>query len=192
MKDIKIVLASGSLRRKQLLKEVCTDFISETADVEELHDSSIPAAELCEHNALLKAREVATRHPDKLIIGSDTLVFFKGQPLGKPMSVLEARNTLEKLSGQFHQVCTGVAFVYNDEELNFHEVTQVEFKVISAETIKEYLGKVDVMDKAGSYAIQEHGDMLIKAIKGDYNNVVGMPLELLRMKLSAFLAEITN
>jgi len=139
--------------------------------------------ELCEHNARLKAQDVAKDHPGRVVLGADTLVYIDETPLGKPKTQVEAVATLQKLSGRAHQVCTALCLVSDETVTMFHEVTDVVFQSLSDARIREYIGKVDVMDKAGSYAIQEHGDMIIESIQGDYSNVVGLPQALVIKEL---------
>ena len=150
---------------------------------EELHDESMPLDLLCEENAKLKALSVACDHPDASVIGADTLDYIDQTPLGKPRSRQEAEATLDRLSGRTHLVCTGVCVARSGEVDSFHVITEVVFKTLSQEVIRDYMAKVDVMDKAGSYAVQEHGDMIIEQVRGDYDNVVGLPVAQLLEKL---------
>ena len=186
----KLILGSGSPRRRQLLAELGYSFEVHTADVEELHDASISLRELCEHNARLKAEEVAKRFPDDVVLGADTLVYLDEKPLGKPKSKAEALQTLLMLSGRTHCVCTGMCLVYRGESHMFSEVTEVLFKTLSEEVAQEYMAKVDVMDKAGSYGIQEHGEMIVESVEGDFSNVVGLPQALVKEKIDTAFEEM--
>lgn len=179
-----IILASGSPRRREMLAEVKLDFSVIPSPAEELHDASMPLHLLCETNAELKALAVSKLHPDAVVIGADTLVYIDGTPLGKPKTEVEAKAVLAKLSGSTHQVCTGVCIAQGDETQKFHAITEVCFKKLSEDAIDDYMSKVNVMDKAGSYAVQEHGELIISEVKGDYDNVVGLPVTLLLEKLS--------
>jgi len=181
-----LILASSSPRRKELLGELGYEFEVVCAEVEELHDASLKLRELCEHNARLKAQEVAVKHAGKLVLGADTLVYLDATPLGKPKSEKEAIQTLKSLSGRKHCVCTGLCLVKDGELKMFSEVTEVEFKDIDEQTIRDYMNKVDVMDKAGSYAIQQCGEMLVQSIEGDFSNVVGLPQELVKQEIESF------
>lgn len=185
-----LILASGSPRRKELLAELGFSFEVISSDVEELHDLSMPLRELCEHNAKLKAQDVATRNPGKVTLGADTLVYSNATPLGKPKSLEEAYATLKSLSGGVHYVCTGLCLVLNEKVEMFSEETEVHFHTLSDETIESYLSQVNVMDKAGSYAIQEQGEMIVKSIVGSYSNVVGLPQKLVKAKIQAFSASV--
>jgi septum formation protein len=124
----------------------------------------------------LKAREIAARHPDAVVIGADTLVGLDGAVLGKPRDLAEAAGMLERLAGRVHEVCTGVCLCAAGGEHAFFEVTWVQFREFGPKTIEEYAQRVHVLDKAGSYAIQEHGDMLVAKVEGSYENVVGLPV----------------
>ncbi len=166
-----------------MLAEAGLEFDVIPSPAEELHDVSMPLHLLCEANAELKAMAVAKDHPDAVVIGADTLVYIDQTPLGKPRSEAEARATLARLSGRTHQVCTGVCIAQGDKTETFHTITEVVFRDLSPELIDEYMSKVNVMDKAGSYAVQEHGDMIISEVRGDYDNVVGLPVEKLLVRL---------
>lgn len=145
---------------------------------EEIHDASMPLALLCEHNARLKAEAVAFGHPDAVVIGADTLVWIDETALGKPTSPEEARAMLRRLSGRSHHVCTGVCLCLpgGNREL-FHAITMVEFHVLDEQAIDEYLSLVHTLDKAGGYAIQEHGERIVREIRGSFSNVVGLPVD---------------
>jgi len=178
----KIILASTSPRRKELLARIITNFEVITSPGEEVHCNETPLPELCCMNAQSKASAIAGRtdHNQDIVIGADTLVYIDSTPLGKPQDREEAIATLHRLSGKTHLVCTGVCVIHDEQVHTFYETTEVTFKTLSSELILNYLEKVNVMDKAGSYAIQEHGDMLVEDITGAYSNVVGLPLDSLR------------
>lgn len=179
----RLILASGSPRRRDMLREVGLEFDVIPSPAEELHDESMALDQLCEENARLKALAVAQDYPEATVIGADTLVYVDQTPLGKPHSKEEAEATLMRLSGRTHQVCTGVCIARAGKVVSFHTITEVVFKKLSGETIKDYMSKVDVMDKAGSYAVQEHGEMIVEQVRGDYDNVVGLPVAQLLAKL---------
>lgn len=175
---MKIILASASPRRRELLAAAGIDFEVVVSPAEEIHDASIPLDRLCEENATLKAAAVAIHYPDAVVIGADTLVYIDGEPLGKPRSPEEARAMLRKLSGRAHTVCTGVCLIHpGGRHEPFHALTEVEFRELDEEAIEAYLALVDTSDKAGGYAIQEHGDRIVKEIRGSYSNVVGLPVD---------------
>lgn len=181
---MKIVLASGSPRRRELLEAAGLVFEVRPSPAEELHDESLAPDELCERNAELKARAVEA--PGAAVIGADTLVYLDDKPLGKPRSLDEARAMLRRLSGREHVVCTGVCVVGPEGVADcFHETTAVRFKDFGDEVIEAYLGRVDPLDKAGAYGIQEHGEMLVESIEGAFDNVMGLPVERLQVALGA-------
>lgn len=175
---VKLILASASPRRRELLAAAGLSFEVVVSPAEEIHDAAIPLDRLCEQNAELKAEAVAKDHPDATVIGADTLVYLPGEPLGKPTSPEEAREMLRKLSGRPHTVCTGVCLIRpgGGREL-FHALTEVEFRELDGAAIEHYLSLVHTMDKAGGYALQEHGDLIVREIRGSYSNVVGLPVD---------------
>lgn len=179
-----LVLASTSPRRRDLLERAGLAFEVVASPADEIHDPSMPPAALCEHNAALKARAVAACRPAAAVIGADTLVFLDGEPLGKPADLDAARGMLARLSGRTHQVCTGVCVVFPGGRTHcFHELTGVRFRELDAATIDAYFARVDPLDKAGSYGIQEHGEMIVESIEGAFDNVMGLPVTALRRAL---------
>jgi septum formation protein len=183
----KLILASASPRRSQLLREAGFSPVVVTADVEEAHDPSLSCEALTIANALLKARAVAAREPSAIIVGGDTLVYVDGDPLAKPATMEEGRLMLRRLSGRSHQVCTGVAIVTGQTEESFAVITHVNFKPLSDSEIEHYHSVAQVLDKAGGYGIQEHGDLIIHSIEGSYSNVMGLPMETLTPRLHSWL-----
>jgi septum formation protein len=185
-----LILASGSPRRRDLLEEAGYTFAVIPAEVEELADSRLGAEELVRRNAVLKAQEVAVRHPETLVLGSDTLVALDGEPFGKPGDLEEAFAMLTRLVGRTHSVLTGVCLVHlaEDRELLFVEETRVTFRPLGPEQIRHYLGLINPLDKAGSYAAQEHGEFIIERTEGSWTNVVGLPMERLALALAEFSA----
>lgn len=182
--DIPIILASNSPRRRELLAQAGYNFTVIPSGCNEDTDILIPKDFVMEL-AARKARDVYDNLHDKnstpfIVIGSDTVVALNGRILGKPVDYDDAYNTLNSLSGQSHNVYTGVSIIYYngmDTHIStFYENTEVTFYPMSHEEITWYLSTGDPMDKAGSYGIQTQGGLFIKEIKGDYNNVVGLPL----------------
>ena len=145
----------------------------------EIHDPALGLASLVTANARTKALTVAADHPDAIVIGADTLVWLDGHALGKPASPAEAREMLTRLAGRVHEVATGVHLVRLEprQQIEFHETTRVRFRPLGDEEISAYLARVDVLDKAGAYAMQEHGEMIIESVEGSRSNVVGLPLQ---------------
>jgi septum formation protein len=173
---MRIVLASGSPRRRELLAAAGLSFEVIASPAEEIHDAALGMAGLCEENARLKAAAVPV--PGAVVIAADTLVFIEGEPLGKPKDMAEASGMLRKLAGRTHQVCTGVCLVDAEGKFRtFHAVTDVVFRELDEAGIYEYLAKTSPLDKAGAYGIQDHGEMIVKRIVGSYENVMGLPVD---------------
>lgn len=176
---MRLILASGSPRRRELLEAAGLVFEVIPSPAEEIHDASLGMEGLCEENARLKARAVAAHHPGAIVIGADTLVFLEGKPLGKPKDLDEAAAMLRSLSGYVHDVCTGVCIIGpgKEDEVCLNAVTGVVFRKLDEETISAYLAKTSPLDKAGAYGIQDHGEMIVKRIVGSYENVMGLPVD---------------
>lgn len=182
-----LILASSSPRRHDLMRNAGLNFLVVPADVEEVHDEATPVADLTRLNAALKARWVAERHPEAWVIGADTLVSIGGVALGKPADMEEARSMLRRLAGQTHEVGTAVCLIHtaNGKCREFVERTFVTFKGLGDDEIDHYLTLINPLDKAGGYAAQEHGEVIIKSVAGDYSNVVGLPMARLLAELQA-------
>lgn len=173
-----IVLASSSPRRRELLERAGVVFEVVVSPAEEIHDATMKPHVLCELNATLKAAAVAEKRPDATVIGSDTLVFIDNLPLGKPVDLEQAREMLRRLSGRTHQVCTGVCLIYPGGGKNiFHDLTDVTFRELDEAVIEEYFSRVNPLDKAGAYGIQECGEMIVAEIRGSFENVMGLPVD---------------
>jgi len=173
------ILASGSPRRKQLLKKIIPDFKVISSDAEELKSHSGGPLTLVQENAKKKAIPVAANNPSCWVLGADTLVFYQKEILGKPKDLDEAVEMLSFLSGKTHEVATGVSLQCNEINIvkTFSETSSVTFKPISKQEIRLYFKEVNPLDKAGAYAIQTNADMIIDRFVGSYSNVVGLPLE---------------
>ncbi len=180
-----VILASASPRRRELLERAGLEFEIMHSPAEEIHDASIPPEKLCETNAALKAEAIAALRPDAAVIGADTLVFIDGEPLGKPADLDEARAMLRRLAGRVHRVCTGVCVIFPDgrREL-FHDSTEVTFRPLDGAAIDDYLAVANPLDKAGAYGIQEYGERIISGISGSFENVMGLPVEMVMEALS--------
>jgi septum formation protein len=183
-----IILASASPRRSALLRQIGLQFSVVTSDTPEIHDGELTAREIAQVNAYRKARNVAKKHPDALVLGADTLVYLETLLMGKPGSLEHAYEMLEQLQGRTHEVVTAVCLLNlrNHRQRIFTEVTNVTFRPLDAVTIRRYLTKVNPLDKAGAYAIQEEGDLIVEKIAGSYTNVVGLPVERLQTELRAW------
>lgn len=177
----KIILASASPRRKELLRQIGIPFEVRVSHVEEKINDTQPQA-VVESLARQKAEAVFAASPEDtvLVIGADTIVVLDGRILGKPRTEEEATEMLSSLSGRSHEVYTGVCFLYrqNGEKKQkvFHEETKVTFYPMTKQETEAYVSTKDCMDKAGSYGIQGPAAAFIKGICGDYNNVVGLPV----------------
>ena len=172
-----LVLASGSPRRRDLLTRAGLAFQVVVSPAEEIHDPALPPDHLCEENARLKAAAVALNHPHATVIGADTLVFIDADALGKPADLDEARAMLRRLSGRAHTVCTGVCVIRPGGTIHtFHELSEVVFRVLDEAAIDAYFQLVDPLDKAGAYGIQVHGERIVAEIRGNFDNVMGLPV----------------
>ncbi|MEX1048064.1 MAG: Maf family protein [Akkermansiaceae bacterium] len=179
-----LVLASSSPRRRELLERAGLMFEVVPSPAEEIHDVSMKPEVLCEKNATLKAVAVAALRPLATVIGSDTLVFIDDVALGKPADLAEARGMLRRLSGRTHRVCTGVCVISPGRGTRvFHDVTEVTFLELDDEMIDDYFSVVNPLDKAGAYGIQEFGERLVAGFSGNFDNVMGLPLEKLLVVL---------
>ena len=173
----RIILASSSPRRRELLAKAGLEFEVIPSPAEEIHDATMQPGDLCETNARLKAAAVACHHPGAWVIGADTLVFLAGHPIGKPADPREATLMLASLSGRTHEVRTGVCIVDpSGREHTFHETSRVTFRTLDADAIRDYHALVDPLDKAGAYGAQEHGDRIIAHIDGPFDNIMGLPV----------------
>jgi septum formation protein len=184
-----LILASASPRRAELLRQLGWRFQVVASDASEFAHEHLSPLELCQLNAHRKARAVAKKFPDALVLAADTLVFLDEEILGKPADLEEAQRMMEQLQGRTHQVVTGVVLIHlrAHRERVFAVSTDVRFRALTAEQIQNYFEKVNPLDKAGAYAIQEHGDLIVEEISGSYSNVVGLPVERLQEELNAWL-----
>ena len=180
------ILASSSPRRQNLLQDAGFDFETVPSPAEEIHDTTLPLHELCEYNARLKAEAIAAQHPEAVVLGADTLVYLEQMPLGKPKNRAEALEVLRSLSAKTHEVCTGLCLIQGERVFAFSEITEVTFKTLTEQIIQQYMSLVNVMDKAGSYALQEHGDLIIESVRGSHSNVIGLPIKRATRELAQF------
>ncbi len=182
-----LILASASPRRRALLAERGVEHEVVVAGVEELEPGGAPrlsAAALAEVNARRKAEAVARRHPERWVLGADTVVALNGRIFGKPSSPEEAREFLRALAGRTHRVVTACVLLGpggGGDSLS--DETEVTFLPLTEEMITRYLAAVDVMDKAGAYALQERGEWIVARVEGSRTAVIGLPME----KLTALL-----
>lgn len=188
----KIVLASASPRRQELLKDIVGDFSVIPSNADETVPENMSVNDIPQYLSLLKARDIAKTQKDAVVIGSDTIVVIDDKVLGKPRDEQDAYTMLKLLSGRKHKVMTGCALVCNDREVSFTETTEVEFFELSDKEIESYIRSKDPFDKAGAYGIQSQGKTLVKSIYGDYYSVVGLPVGRLKRELESFKSFIKS
>jgi septum formation protein len=176
-----LILASASPRRREILQAVGWPFETLAVDVDESRLLREEAVAYVERLARKKVEAAAKERPRRLVIGADTVVVVDGQILGKPLDEVDARRMLRLLSGRWHEVLTGVALLRGGNparHLVAHEKTEVRFKPMTATEINWYVATREPLDKAGAYAIQGRAALFIEEIRGDYWNVVGLPVQL--------------
>ena len=175
----RLILASASPRRRQLMAQIGVTFEVVVADVTEHEEASTDPRVMVAHNAALKAAWVSARHPDAVVVGADTTVFIDGMALNKPRDGAEARAMLRRLSGRTHTVFTGLAVRRASDGLKIDEgvASEVTFAAFDETVVEAYLARVHTLDKAGGYAIQEHSELLGAGYRGSLTNIIGLPVE---------------
>ncbi len=188
----RIILASKSPRRRQLLEWAEIPFDVMVKDTDEMYPAFLPIEDVPVYIAKNKALAVkAELSHDRLILAADTIVVLKDKVIGKPASMEDAVNTLKELSGQTHQVITGVVIVKEETEIAFADITEVEFHTLTDQQIEYYVEHYQPFDKAGAYAIQEWiGVVGIKRVEGDFYNVMGLPVSRVVKALKQFGNEL--
>jgi len=184
----KIILASASQRRKEILKITGLKFKVDAGDFKENMDSALKPHELARFLSDEKAKAVAGRYKKALVIAADTFIVFKGKLLGKPHTGEEARRMLKILNGKTHSVITGFTILDTEDnkKISRSVETKVSFKKLTMKEIDSYIESKEPLDKAGAYAIQGLGALIVKRIEGDYFNVMGLPLSALIEALKKF------
>lgn len=180
--SLKLILASGSPRRRELLDAMGLIHVVCPADVVEWEAADANPRKLVAHNACLKAEAVSRLHPDALILAADTTVALGPEVLNKPRDLADARSMLRRLSGRTHTVFTGVSLRWGaqDEDVDFVEQSEVRFRNFDDTTISAYFEQVNPLDKAGAYGIQEGRELIIEGWEGSLHNIMGLPTERLR------------
>lgn len=175
----RLILASASPRRRELLAQLGVTFDVVPAEVVEHEDPNSEPRAMVAHNAALKADWVAARHPDAFVLGADTTVFLDGFVLNKPADLDDARRMLRRLAGRTHTVFTGLALRRARDGLHLDrgEESRVTFQAFGEAEIEDYLRRVNVLDKAGAYAIQEGAERIVAGYTGSFTNIVGLPVE---------------
>lgn len=178
-----LILASGSPRRAEILNSVGWDFVKDSADIDEAEHPGEAPETYVQRLALEKALEVSDRHADGIVLGADTTVVLRGTIIGKPRDLDDARNMLRSLSGEWHEVLTGIALVRREGgsavgSVSGIQSTRVKFAQLTEEEVEFLVLRGDPLDKAGAYAVQAQAALFIEGIEGDYWNVVGLPVSL--------------
>ena len=180
-----IILASGSPRRRELLEQAGIPFDIVVSNAEETITKTEPG-EIVKELSFCKAQAVAIQHPDRVVLGADTIVVLDGQVLGKPKDADDARHMIHAMQGGTHQVYTGVTLISGKKVHSFYEKTDVHVYPMSEQEIENYVQSGDCMDKAGAYGIQGQFAIHIRGIDGDYYNVMGLPIGRLWQELKSF------
>ena len=188
--NVRLILASASPRRKEMLAKLGLDFEVLAAEVDELPLNGESPQDFVLRAAIEKASDIAGNHPDAWVLGADTIVVHGGNILGKPKDAGDALKLLMRLSGQMHKVLTGCCLKREQENISVSQViaTDVYFSAFSEAIAAAYVATGEPLDKAGAYGIQGYGGTLVEKINGSYSNVVGLPLaetvdEMLRYKI---------
>lgn len=193
--DRKIILASASPRRAQLLRQIGLDFAITPAHLDEdsIQEKIISPGEVTRTLSREKAATIAQGIERGLIIGADTVVCLDDHILNKPANETEAMQILSALSNRRHQVITGVTLLLKpeQEQITFTEITQVAFRKLTTDEIRNYIATNEPWDKAGSYGIQGQGALLVHSIDGDYNNVVGFPLTRFYQEVQRLMRDVS-
>ncbi|MFA7561764.1 MAG: Maf family protein [Candidatus Izemoplasmatales bacterium] len=184
---MKIILASNSPRRHELMKLLNLDYEIQASHIEEINDLSLSHEELVMDLAFQKAHVIFKDNKDALVLGFDTLVIIDDLILGKPKDEAEAKHFLQILSGKTHKVLTGCAMIKKGYSRSFYTQSLVTFWDITEKEIDDYIKTKEPMDKAGAYGIQDHGSIFIKSISGDYFTIVGFPISRINQELKKIL-----
>lgn len=179
----RIILASKSPRRQELIKLITEYFVCIPSNAPEIVPENTKPEDVAEILAGLKAKDIYSKNPKDIVIGCDTVVICNDRVLGKPESPQNAMEMLKMLSGNKHKVITGCCIIKDNKEHIFKCVTKVEFYTLTDEEIESYIESGEPFDKAGAYGIQGKGSLFVKGISGDYFNVVGLPVSMLARKL---------
>jgi septum formation protein len=176
--NVRLILASASPRRKEMLAKLGLDFEVRSAEVDEVPLYGESPEEFVQRAAAEKASEVSRSQPDAWVLGADTIVVHEGAILGKPVDASDALKLLMRLSGQMHTVLTGFCLKREQENISVSRffATEVYFSAFSEAIAAAYVATGEPLDKAGAYGIQGYGGALVKKINGSYSNVVGLPL----------------
>ena len=187
--NYKVLLASNSPRREELLRGIDIDFeVKVLPDIDESYPDNIPSKEIAEFVAIKKAKPyAASLHEDELLLTADTIVLLEDTVLGKPANKKEAKQMLRQLSGKTHRVITGVCLTSTKKQTSFSATSDVEFGKLTDQEIEYYVERYSPMDKAGAYGVQEWiGYVAVKHINGSYYNIMGLPIQRVYRELIKF------
>ena len=173
----RIILASASPRRQQLLASIVTNFDTISSNVNEEYPTELDLTSVPLYLSNLKAYDVHTKYPNDIVIGSDTAIIFENKIFGKPKNKKDAKAMLSKFSNNCHLVVTGVTIYNGEEKHEINSISKVYFKQLTEKEIDDYLAYDEYKDKAGSYAIQGLASKFIEKIEGEYEAIVGLPLK---------------
>ncbi len=182
-----IILASSSPRRKEILTNEGYNFIIDSKDIDETMDNLSTPIENAKRIALMKAKAVSDKYPNDIIIGCDTIVVYDNIIYGKPKDESHAKEMLKKFSGNTHEVISGVAIITPNKIYNLVDVSKVKFKELSNKIIDSYIKTKEPFGKAGSYAIQGYGSNLIEDYEGDLDNIIGLPIHIIKPIIDSVL-----
>lgn len=186
----KLILASDSPRRKEILEIFTSDFLQISPNIEESFDQDFDFLTNLMSVARAKARSVGVTYPDQIVLACDTVVYFEGKIYPKAKNIEEGKRFLQDLSGNYHQVYSAFALELYGENLSVvdYSLSKVKFKDLSEAMIDSYLSSGQWKDKAGAYGIQSKGSILVEEIIGDYFNVVGLPISKIYDYLTSYFA----
>ncbi len=185
----KIILASSSPRRKELLEQAEIPFDICIKNIDETVPEGLSPAQGAEYTAQKKAKAITPFDENTVVLGADTVVVLEGQIIGKPKDKQDAIRMLTLLSGKEHKVITGVCLIKGKKVKTFHSISRVKFYELTEEQIKRYVASGEPTDKAGAYGIQGKGSVLIEEIHGDYFNIVGLPIARVVREIAALQEE---
>jgi septum formation protein len=187
LKDYSIILASGSPRRQQFLKDLGIDYTIKLREVEEIYPSTLKGVEITDYLAELKSSSFDDLKKNEILITSDTIVWLENKAIGKPKDRKDAINILKSISGKKHEVMTSICLKTIDSIKIVNDITQVYFKILTQEEIEYYLDTFEPYDKAGAYGIQDWiGYIGVEKIEGSFFNVMGLPVHKLYTELLKF------
>ncbi|MFB0939325.1 MAG: Maf family nucleotide pyrophosphatase [Urechidicola sp.] len=187
LKDYSIILASGSPRRQQFLKDLGIDYTIKLREVEEIYPSTLKGVEITDYLAELKSSSFDNLKKNEILITSDTIVWLENKAIGKPKDRKDAINILKSISGKKHEVMTSICLKTRDSIKIVTDITQVYFKILTQEEIEYYLDTFEPYDKAGAYGIQDWiGYIGVEKIEGSFFNVMGLPVHKLYTELLKF------